>query len=150
MEQGQPEGGVGLMAASDHLNGQQFYHSSDHAFQPGQMLTREGAWNAKNPTLANDPAALKRYKLHSPGGPYEDPAEDHLYYADKSFLSSGEAKGYGQHTYAVEPLTASGRKPRGHQPDPHYTSEGMTGAYRTRGQLRVLHEVDEQGNKVGG
>jgi hypothetical protein len=134
------------MAASDHLNGQQFFHGTPHQFNPGDELTREGAFRAKH-----SEAQVKIAQRY--GIPTE---EDHLYYGDKSFLSSGEAAGYGSkegggnagHVYAVEPLTASGRKPKSHQPDPNYTAEGMTGAYRTKGKLRVLHEVDHEGNPL--
>lgn len=31
------------MAASDHLSGPQFYHATNHEFEPGKTLTPEGA-----------------------------------------------------------------------------------------------------------
>jgi len=150
------------MAASDHLNGQQFYHSSDHVFQPGQELTREGAWSAKHPAAAEKIEATKSdygngdvyYPgtfRHAPGYKTNNsnfPVEDHLHYGDHDFLRSGESKGYGAHTYAVQPVTAAGRPVSKHQPDPNYTSEGLAGAYRTKGKLRVLHEVDENGSPI--
>jgi hypothetical protein len=149
------------MAASDHL-GPQFYHSSDHPFQPGQVLTREGAWSAKHPEAAAKIAATRSdygggdvyypgTHKYAPGFPTNNenhPVEDHLHYGDRAFVTSGESKGYGAHTYAVEPLTSAGRRSNKHTPDPNYTSEGMTGAYRTKGQLRVLHEVDQNGDKL--
>lgn len=152
------------MAASDHLNGQQFYHASNHTFEPGQVLTRQGAFSAKYPSAAakieagksdygNGDVYYPDSQRHAPGFKTDNnnfPVEDHLYYGDRSFIASGENKGYGSRTYAVQPVTAAGRPSNKHQPDPHYTSEGMTGAYRTKGGLRVLHEVDEHGNKVGG
>jgi len=150
------------MAASDHLNGQQFYHTSNHVFPPGHELSREGAFAANHPHAA---AKLEASKSdygngevyypdtwrHAPGYKTNNdnyPVEDHLYYGDKSFVSSGGNKMYGGHTYAVQPVTNAGRPVSKHQPDPNYTREGMTGAYRTKGRLRVLHEVDEHGNKV--
>lgn len=135
------------MAASDHLSPAQFFHTSDTAFKPGDVLTREGAWRAKHPELANNPEALRRYKLYSPGGPHEEPSEDHLYYANRGFVESGESTMYGAHTYAVEPLTPAGKPTKSHQEDPNYRDYGR-GAYRTRGQLRVLHEVNEHGERV--
>lgn len=146
------------MAARDNLNGQQFYHASNHVFQPGQVLSREGAWSAKHPEAAAKIEATKsdygngdvyysgthKYAAGYPTNNDNHPVEDHLYYGDQSFMKSGESKGYGGHTYAVQPITASGRPSSKHQPDPNYTSEGMTGAYRTKGRLRVLHEVGGQ------
>lgn len=132
------------MAASDHLSPGQFFHGTPHQFKPGDELTREGAFAAKH--SESQIKTAKRY-----GIPTE---EDHLYYGDHSFLISGEAQGYSGkdggsgHVYAVEPLTPAGRKPKSHQPDPNYTGEGMTGAYRTKGKLRVLHEVDPNGNRM--
>ena len=146
------------MAASDHL-GPQWYHASDHDFAPGHVLTREGAWSAKHPEAAAKIHATKSdygngdvyypatHRI-APGYPTNDqnhPVEDHLHYGDAGFVRSGEAKGYGAHTYAVEPITTTGRKITKHQADPNYTDEGLTGAYRTRGQLRVLGKVNASG-----
>lgn len=157
------------MAASDHLSSAQFFHGSPHQFMPGDELTREGAWRANHPHQVAELDAAKRdigggETFYSPKGnsplrmyPSNNdghPVEDHLYYGDRSFFGSGEAAGYGGknggagHVYAVEPLTAAGRKPKSHQADPNYTSEGMSGAYRTKGKLRVLHEVDHEGNPL--
>lgn len=147
------------MAASDHLSGAQFFHGTPHEFKPGDELTREGAWRATHPNLTAELDASRGTSgYYSPRGNSvlnvfpsnsdNHPVEDHLYYGDQSFLRSGESRSYGGHVYAVEPLTAAGRKPKSHQPDPNYTSEGMSGAYRTRGKLRVLHEVDHEGNPL--
>lgn len=142
------------MAASDHL-GAQWFHASDSVHAPGTILTREGAWAHKHPDAAAKIEATKsdygngdvyypgthRYAPGYPTNNENHPVEDHLYYGDRSFMSSGESKGYGAHTYAVEPITAKGRAITRHQLDPNYTDEGMTGAYRTKGQLRVIGEV---------
>lgn len=149
------------MAASDHL-GPQFYHASDHTFEPGQVLTRQGAFAAKYPSAAakieagksnygNGDVYYPNSQRHAPGFKTDNnnyPVEDHLYYGDQSFMKSGESKGYGGHTYAVQPITPTGRPSSKHQPDPNYTSEGMGGAFRTKGQLRILHEVDPHGDKL--
>lgn len=149
------------MAASDHLNGQQFYHTSNHAFEPGHELTREGAFAANYPHAAAKLEASKSdygngevyypdtWK-HAPGYKTNNdnyPVENHLYYGDRSLLGAGSEM-YGKHTYAVQPVTNAGRAAKTHQEDPNYTSEGMSGAYRTKGKLRVLHEVDQHGNKL--
>jgi hypothetical protein len=143
------------MSADDHLS-PQFFHGSPAQFNPGDELTREGAWRAKYPS-----AAERLDKGRSSTGYYPEgwkygtktnddnhPVEDHLYYGDRSLLDSGESKSYGGHVYAVEPLTPAGKPSKSHRPDPNYTSEGMTGAYRTKGKLRVIHEVDSNGDPV--
>lgn len=142
------------MTASDHLSGAQFFHASNHEFKPGDELTREGAWRASHPGAAEKLDASRSSTGYYPDGwkygsktnDDNHPVEDHLYYGDHSFVQSGESKSYGKNVYAVEPLTGAGRKPKSHQPDPNYTSEGMTGAYRTKGKLRVLGKVDPNGS----
>lgn len=149
------------MAASDHLSQPQFYHATDHDFSPGETLTREGAWRAKHPGMVPELEASKRdlgggetyYRPRGnsalnlfPTNNENHPVEDHLYYGDKGFVSSGESAGYGKHVYAVEHVTPSGRPAKANKPDPNYTREGMTGAYRTKNQLRVVGKVDQSGN----
>lgn len=150
------------MAATDHLSGAQFFHASPHEFKPGDELTREGAWRAKNPRLAADLDAGKMemdgdtwYSHRNnqllgmfPTNNQNHPVEDHLYYGDQGFVTSGESAGYGGHVYQVEHVTNTGRPAKKHTPDPNYTSEGMSGAYRTKNRLRVVGEVDQNGNPL--
>lgn len=148
------------MSAADHLSQPQFFHATNAEFSPGQELTREGAWRAKNPRLVPELDAAKRdlgggETYYSPRGnsvlnlfPTNNenhPVEDHLYYGDRSLLASGESASYGKHVYAVEHVTNAGRPAKAHKPDPNYTAEGMTGAYRTKNKLRVVGKVDQAG-----
>lgn len=148
------------MSADENLSGPQFFHMSNHEFEPGHVLTREGAWRANNPGLT---AELDAGKRDYGDGPYysfgghsvlnlfktneaNHPVEDHLYYGDRSLLASADAGMYGKNRYAVEHITRTGRPSKTHKPDPNYTREGMTGAYRTTNRLRVIGKVDERGN----
>lgn len=138
------------MAASDHLSQPQFFHGSAEKFEPGHILTREGAWRGfqrKYSPGITDEQLDQRAARHRQWN-FEEPRESHLYYGDRSLLDSGESVGYGGHVYAVAPETPAGRPTKVHKPDPNYTKEGMTGAYRTTGRLRVLHEVDREGNPL--
>jgi hypothetical protein len=144
------------MAASDHLSQPQFFHATDAEFKPGDVLSREGAWRAGHPDAA---AKLDQNRtesgFHPEGWRYgygaklnndNHPMEDHLYYGDRGFVQSGEASSYGKNLYAVEHVTKSGRPSNTHKPDPHYTNEGMAGAYRTTNRLRVVGKADRGGN----
>lgn len=146
------------MAASDHL-GPQWFHGTNAEFKPGDVLSREGAWRANHPDAAaklhaseeTDDFTGKPYTSYSfqgkdwnmnhlwPTNKDGHPVEDHLYVGDHSFMESGENGGYGKNVYQVEPV----RKSTKFQPDPNYTREDMTGAYRTKGQLRVVRKVNE-------
>ena len=121
------------MAAMDNVNPQQFFHASPHEFKPGDTLTPRGGMVAKY----GEEGTAKREKLG-----YTD---KHVYYADAGNL--GESMLYGSHIYSVQPETKTGRAVTKHQPDPNYKDFGG-GAYRTTGQLRVSHEVDEQGKAL--
>jgi hypothetical protein len=124
------------VTASDHLNPAQFFHGSTHTFQPGDVLSPEGATMAKW-----GPENGARMQAMGWG-------EKHVHYGDESFL--GEAHNlYGRegHVYAVQPQTRRGTPITRNSPDPHYRNYGG-GAYRTTGQLRVLHEVDEKGRRI--
>lgn len=80
------------MAASDHLNGQQFYHASDFVHKPGAELTPEGAEKA---TGSRPPFGAMWYS------------------SDASTIG-----GFGQHIYAVKPHDASYRPITEHQEGP--------------------------------
>lgn len=139
------------MSAADHLSGEQFFHSSNADFKPGDVLTRESAWRAK--TGAASPKTLSRFDTdprpmsekgpqYAFGGPVNHeghPATEHLHYGNHDFVSNGDSADYGRHTYAVAPESGAA-----HEPDPMYPAEA--GAFRTSGRLRVLRKVSSGGN----
>lgn len=140
------------MAASDHLSQPQFMlHGSPEKFEPGHVLTREGAWRGaqrRNYPGISDQEIDRKAAYHS-RYTGEQPRESHLYYGDHSLMGDiqGMYAGGKGHIYAVQPETSAGRKINKHSPDPHYNNYGG-GAYRTTGRLRVLHEVDHEGNPL--
>jgi len=118
------------MAASDHLSPRQFFHGTtgSHSFEPGETLTPSGGKMA------------------------------HVYYTD-NLNTAGTYATYGQplkengrpdldadavpgHVYRVQPETSTGRKIGRHTEDPYSGLSGNESAYRTKGRLRILHEVD--------
>lgn len=128
------------MAASDHLGPQFFHGTIGHTFQPGDTLTPRGASVAKH-----GEEKVARYEQHGFGLP-----EKHVYYTDHSGLGEMGMYAHGDqgHIYAVRPETATGRAAKPSR-DPNYRHLPEIGAYRTTGRLRVLHEVDQHGSKVG-
>lgn len=147
------------MAASDHLSPLQdaarYFHGSNAEFKPGDVLSREGAFRAKHPEAAKRIDANTSASGWNSGPTYgwktnddNHPIEDHLYYGDQSLLKSGESAGYGKNLYEVEHVTKAGRPSNSHKPDPNYTNEGLTGAFRTTNRLRVVGKVDQQGNRL--
>lgn len=108
------------MAASDHLNPSQFYHSSLRGeFTPGQVLTPQGANNAG-----------RRFNSSSP---------EHVYYTN-DITSTLKFGGLLGHVYAVQPEDREGSPLSSHEADPNLPEKDFH-AYRTDGQLRVLHEL---------
>jgi hypothetical protein len=125
------------VAASDHLSPGQFIHGTKHKFNEGDVLSVEGANVAKY--------GQEGYQQRLARG-WQD---KHIYYADHSLMGdvSGMYAGEGGHMYAVQPETKTGKPVTKNSPDPNYRNYGG-GAYRTTGNLRVLHEIDEHGNKL--
>lgn len=137
------------MSAQDNLSPDQFFHGTKHEFSPGEVLTREGAWRAILKNRGHSDEGIERLAEQHRRFNFEDPKEQHLYYADHSLLGADVANMYAHegHIYAVQPETSNGRKITKHSPDPHYKSYGG-GAYRTTGRLRILHEVNEKGEQL--
>jgi hypothetical protein len=122
------------MSARDHVSPEQFYHGSPgdyEAFEPGKLLTPEGARN-KHVYYTTD---LGTASHHAGWG---QPAK-----ADGSPDFDSDAR-MGK-VYAVQPETGTGPKIGRHATDPNESSTGpVRQGYRTRGQLRVLHEVNRE------
>lgn len=125
------------MSAPDHLSGSQFFHGTKDTFEPGSVLSVEGANIAK---YGEDGYAKRLARGWQ---------DKHIYYGDSSLMGDmhGMYAGDGGHVYAVQPETRTGRAVTKPSPDPNYRAYGG-GAYRTTGNLRVLHEVDREGNAL--
>lgn len=67
------------MTAEDHLSGQQFFHGSDHPFEPGDQVTSPSARGAE--------------------GNFGTMRPDRVYLSN----SRSYAKGFGEHVYRVQP-----------------------------------------------
>lgn len=127
------------MAASDNLSRQQFYHGTygynelkpGDYITPGAQPTRVGGYSKHAYYTSDLESAAKTYAGFSqprkPNG-----------------LADFDAPAVPGRVYAVQPETASGRKVTRHSEDPYSGAPGNLNAYRTRGRLRVLHEVDKQ------
>lgn len=126
------------MAASDHLSPGQFIHGTKTKFNPGDVLTVEGANVAKYGREGYEQRLARGWQ------------DKHLHYGDHSLLGDmgiyAGQEGEG-HIYAVQPETKTGRPVTKNSPDPNYKNYGG-GAYRTTGNLRVTHEVDRHGNPL--
>ncbi|MCW2929909.1 MAG: hypothetical protein JWM19_871 [Actinomycetia bacterium] len=131
--------------ASVPENDRKFYHgtSGTYSFQPGDLLT-PGA----RPTCVGGYAKHVYYTSHLPSAAtyagYGHPLNDRGYQDLNAEARPG-------HVYEVVPEAVSGRRISRHAEDPYSGVPGNEGAYRTRGRLRVLHEVDrETGEPLGG
>lgn len=114
------------MSAQDNLNPQQFYHgtSGKYAFAPGDMLTPDDA--------PRNVMGVQSGKVF-----YTSSLEAASKYASPHFPDLNSDEYTPGRVYAVRPETKAGRKIGRHAVDPWETE-----AYKTRGRLRVLHEVD--------
>lgn len=117
------------MAASDHL-GPQFYHgtSGEHSFRPGDTLTPGGGRMAHVYYTSNLNTAGSYATYAQPIGENGRP--------------DFNAEAVPGRVYRVQPETKAGRRIGKHAQDPWSGLKGNEDAFRTRGQLRVMHEVD--------
>jgi hypothetical protein len=110
----------------------QFYHgtSGEHSFQPGDLLTPEGA-RARWVYYTSRFRTARGYAVYAyplkPGG--------------RADLDADPLPG---RVYAVQPETRTGRRLGRHAEDPMSGYTGNEDAYRTRSRLRVLYEVDRE------
>ena len=117
------------MSADEQLSQGQFYHgtSGAHEFKPGDLLTPESARN-KHVYYTSSLETAKTYATW--GGPdIENPKPGHV--------------------YEVQPETSSGRRLGRHADDPWPGVPGNKAAYRTRGRLRVIREVNDKSQEPG-
>jgi hypothetical protein len=103
-----------------------FYHgtSGQYSFQSGDYLTPEDA--------PRNVMGVKSGKVF-----YTSSLDAAKKYATPHYPDLDSDDYTPGHVYAVQPETRAGRKIGNHSVDPWETQ-----AYKTRGRLRVLHEVD--------
>jgi hypothetical protein len=116
-----------------------FFHgtSGTHSFEPGDLLTPKGSGRGMSHVYYTShlPSAARYATWGQPEFPPGHP-EHGRGYLD---LNADALPG---HVYEVQPETAAGKKIGRHAEDPDSGLPGNEDAYRTKGRLRVLHEVD--------
>lgn len=130
------EGAMQHEAAGDESR--QFFHgtSGTYSFQPGDLLTPENSRCAHVYYTSHLPTAAG-YATY--GHPLNERGRQDL-----------DAEARPGHVYAVQPETRNGKRIGRHAEDPMSGVPGNLQAYRTKGRLRVLHEVDrETGEPLG-
>jgi hypothetical protein len=111
------------MAASDHLSPDQFWHMSDHEYQPGDHVVPPEELNPENPRKAMKNPAYGGTKRRT----------DTTFYTDDPH-SADEFGGWGKNTYRVRPLGTES------WPDPH--AMGEPGHFEHKGHLEILGRGD--------
>lgn len=119
------------MSAEENLNPQQFYHgtSGKYDFKPGDVLTPA---EAPRNVMGGQSAHVYYTSRLDTASTYATP---HFPSLDSDDYTPGRV-------YAVQPETRSGRRIGKHAEDPMSGVPGNKQAYRTKGRLRVLNEVD--------
>lgn len=115
-----------------------FYHgtSGSYSFQPGDILT-PGAERTVVGGYGKHVYYTSSLETANSYAGYGHPLNERGY-------QDLDAEARPGHIYAVQPETAAGRRVGRHAEDPMSGVPGNEAAYRTRGRLRVLHEVDRE------
>jgi hypothetical protein len=118
-----------------------FFHgtSGTYSFEPGDLLTPRGSGGGMAHVYYTShlPSAARHAAWGQPEFPPGHP-EHGRGYLD---LNADALPG---HVYEVQPETADGKKIGRHAEDPDSGLPENLEAYRTKGRLRVLHEVDRE------
>lgn len=114
-----------MMTASDHLNGQQFYHGTVHAFEPGEVLTPAGA-EAAGRNEHNDEPGYHDHVFFTPSK-----KDASMYAWGRAFNQPPERQSPVGRVYAVKPMGDYERDPGAHN----------KGGMRTREGMQVVKEV---------
>jgi hypothetical protein len=116
-----------------------FFHGSTgtYSFQPGDLLT-PGDGRMRHVYYTSHLPSAARYATY--GQPQFEPG--HPEYGRGYLDLNAEAR--PGHVYEVQPETKDGKKIGRHAEDPDSGLPGNEQAYRTKGRLRVLHEVDRE------